>query len=242
MPVPHLRPSYQSPGLRSSEQQPFAAQGLSRVSMSTISLTPLTAAVRTLNVPNVRSFSRDLALAALCFLRAVFLSARCPRHFSRANVLRLSLSSRCSLHRFLPSFFRPFGCSTPNMPRLLHRRYFFLLAYALRASLLSSLWVPHFPRRQCTNFAAKGTVAAGNDFACWVASPPVDAVSRLALSASTSSRINRRQEGILIHARTLYPARRVTAVVTYPGTFLQRSVDSVGPSQTYPNSCCRWGA
>ena len=38
---------------------------------------------------------------------------------------------------------------------------------------------------------------------CWGASPPVDAVGRFALSASTSSRINRCHEGTLIHARTL---------------------------------------
>ena len=61
--------------------QPFAAQVLSRVSMWPIPLTPLTAAVRTLNVSNVRSSSRDLALAALCFLRADFLSPRFPRRF-----------------------------------------------------------------------------------------------------------------------------------------------------------------
>ena len=35
------------------------------------------------------------------------------------------------------------------------------------------------------------------------ASPPVDAVGRLAMSVSTSSRINRCHEGTLIHARTL---------------------------------------
>ena len=37
----------------------------------------------------------------------------------------------------------------------------------------------------------------------WGTSPPVDAVGRLALSASTSSRINRCHEGTLVHARTL---------------------------------------
>ena len=44
---------------------------------------------------------------------------------------------------------------------------------------------------------------------CWGASPPVDAVGRLALSASTNSRINRCHEGTLIHARTLWLGRRV---------------------------------
>ena len=119
----------------------------------------LTAAARTLNVPNVSSSSRDLGLAALCFLRAAFFSARFPRRFFQANALRLSLSSRCFLPRLLPSFFRHVGSSTPNTPRLLHRRHFCLLACALRASLLCSLRVPRVPRRRCTNFAA-----AGNDF------------------------------------------------------------------------------
>ena len=50
-----------------------------------IPLTPLTAGVRPLNVPNVSSFSRHLALVALCFLRAVFLSACFLRRFFRAN-------------------------------------------------------------------------------------------------------------------------------------------------------------
>ena len=44
---------------------------------------------------------------------------------------------------------------------------------------------------------------------CWGASPPVDAVVRLALLASTSSRINRCHEGTLIHARTLWLERRM---------------------------------
>ena len=131
--------------------------------MCPIPLTPLTAAVRTLNVPNVSSSSRDLTLAALCFLRTDFLSAHFPRHFFRANTLRLSLSSRCFLLRFLPSFFRRVGCGTPTTPRLLHCRHFCLPACALRVFLLS-LRVPRFPRRRCPNFATAGTVAAGNDF------------------------------------------------------------------------------
>ena len=43
---------------------------------------------------------------------------------------------------------------------------------------------------------------------CWGASPPVDAVVRLVLSASTSSRINRCHEGTLVHARTLQLGHR----------------------------------
>ena len=133
--------------------------------MCPIPLTPLTAAVRTLNVPNVSSSSRDLALAALSSLWADFLSAHFPRRFLQANALHLSLSSRCFLPRLLPSFFRRVGCGTPTTPRLLRRRHFCLLACALRAFLLSLLRVPRFPRRRYLNFATTGTVAAGNDFA-----------------------------------------------------------------------------
>ena len=146
--------------------QPFTAQVLSRVSMRPIPSTPLTAAVRTLNVPNVGSSSRDLALAALCCLRADFLSTRFPRLLFQANTLRFSHSSRYFLPRFLLSFFRRVGRSTPTTPRLLHRRHFCFLACALRAFVLSSLRVPHFPRRRSPNFATAGTVvAAGNGYA-----------------------------------------------------------------------------
>ena len=129
-----------------------------------IPLAPLTAAVRTLNVPNVSSSSRDLALATLC---ATFLSARFPRRFCRANALRLLLSSisRCFLPRFLPSFFPRVGCGTPTTPGLLHRRHVCLLACSLREFLFSSLRVPRFPRRRCPNVFTAGTVAARNEFA-----------------------------------------------------------------------------
>ena len=82
--------------------------------------------------------------------------SKCPPPFSQFQVFSI---------RFFPSFFRRAECSTPNTPILLHHQNFFLLACALRASLLSSLGVPHFPRRRCTNVAVAGTVAAGNDFA-----------------------------------------------------------------------------
>ena len=117
------------------------------------------AAVRTLNVPNVNSSSRDLALATLCFMRVAFLITRFPRRFFRANTLHLSLSSRC-LPRFLPWFFGRVGCSTPTTPGGLRRRHVCLLACDLRAFLLSSLFrVRRFPRRRCTT-----TVATGNNF------------------------------------------------------------------------------
>ena len=126
-------------------------------------LTPLKAYVHALNVLNVSSCIRDLALAAWCFMRAAFLIACFLRRFFRASAFRLSLSSRF-LPRFPPWFFRRGGCSTPTTPRLLHSRLFCLLTCDLRAILLSSLRVPRFPRR-CPSFAAAGTVAAGNDFA-----------------------------------------------------------------------------
>ena len=129
-----------------------STESLIRVSMRPIPLISLTTAVRMLNVPNVSSPSRHLALAAsLCFMRAVSVNARLPRRVFRANVFHLPLSSRGFLARFLSSFFRRVGCSTPNTPRPLHRRHFCLLSCALRAFLLSSLRVPRFPRRRCTN-------------------------------------------------------------------------------------------
>ena len=137
---------------RTKMSQPFAAQGLSRVSMWPILLTPLTAALRTLNVSNVRSSSRDLALEALCDMRVASLAARFPCRFFRANAFRLSLSSRCCLPRFLPWFFRRVGCSILNTPRLLHRQQFSLLACALRAFLLSSLRVPRILWQRRTSF------------------------------------------------------------------------------------------
>ena len=139
--------------------QPFAAQGLSRVSMCPIPLTPLTAAVRTLNVPNVSSSSRDLALATLCFLRADFLSARFPRRFFRPMP--------SAFHSVLGVFYLG-SClrSSDVLGEALQPRLDFsivelcLLACAFRAFLLSSLRVPRIPRRRYPNFA--GTVAAGN--------------------------------------------------------------------------------
>ena len=59
--------------------QPFAEQGLSRVSMWPMPLTPRTAAVRLLKVPNVSSSGRDLALAILYFMWAALFTARFPR-------------------------------------------------------------------------------------------------------------------------------------------------------------------
>ena len=75
----------------SMTSQPFAAQVLNRVSMYPIPLTPLTAAVRTLNVRNVSSSSRDLALVAVFLANGLPLrplppslfSSKCPSPFAQ---------------------------------------------------------------------------------------------------------------------------------------------------------------
>ena len=87
-----------------------------------------------------------LALAALCFMQANFFIAHFPRRYFRVDAIRLSLSSKC-----LPRFLACVGCSTPTLPQVLHRRHFFLLECDLRTFLLSSLWVPRFPRWRCLN-------------------------------------------------------------------------------------------
>ena len=67
--------------------------------------------------------------------------------------------------RSLPLLFRRVACSTPPTLRVLHlQHYFCLLACDFEAFPLSSLRVPRFLRLRCTNFAAAGTVAAGNYF------------------------------------------------------------------------------
>ena len=188
--------------------QPFAEQVLSRVSMCSIPLTPLTAAVRTLNVPNVSFSSRDLALAALCFLRAGFLSARFPRRFYQANKFRLSLNSRCFLPRCLASFFRRVGCGTPTTPLIVDT---FAYSRVLSEHSSSPRFEPPVFRGgdALTLLPPQARLPRETISLCWGASPPVDAVGRLALSASTSSRINRCPEGTFIHARTLELGRRV---------------------------------
>ena len=62
--------------------QSLASQALSRVSMQLIPVTLLTAAVQTLNAPDVSSSSQDIALAtAIFFMRAAFLVTRSPVTF-----------------------------------------------------------------------------------------------------------------------------------------------------------------
>ena len=91
---------------------------------------------------------------------------------------------RC-LPRIMPSFFRRIGFSTPTTPRLLHRRLFCLRVCDLRAFLLSSLRVPWFPQRAVV-YQPCARLLRETLSLCWDASPPVDAVGKLALSPSTS--------------------------------------------------------
>ena len=185
--------------------QPFAAQVLSRVSMWSIPLTtPLTSAVRTFNVPYVSSPSRDLALAALCFLRADFLSARFPRRFSEK----------------IPSaFYSVPGASYPGSCLRSSDVWGTVLPPRLDSSIVDSSAYSREPSEHSSSPRFGSHVFRGSGVPtllpqarlpretishCGGASPPVDAVGRLALSASTSSRIiNRCHEGTSIHARTL---------------------------------------
>ena len=184
--------------------QPFAVQLLSRVSIYPIPLTPLTAAVRTLNVPNVSSSSRDLALVALCFLRTDFLSARFPRHFFeqipfafRSVPPGVSYPGSC-----LPSS-DVLGAAVP--PRL-DFSIVDTVAYSRASSEHSSsprLGSHVFRGGDVPTLLPQARLPRETISLCWGSSPPVDAVGRLALSASTSSRTNRCHEGTLVHARTL---------------------------------------
>lgn len=106
MPFPSLWPRCNH---RWSRRDNLYPQVLKAKSMSLMSLTPLKAAVRTLNV---RFCSRILALTARCYMPVTSLTARFLRHFFGANVIRwtcwfdfyvvdsLSFSSRCMSHAF----------------------------------------------------------------------------------------------------------------------------------------------
>ena len=144
--------------------QPFAAQSLSRVSMShTVNAVDRCCA-------NVEYAERELLQprprpGGLVFLASGLLLRPLPPSLLPSKYPPPFTQFRCFLPRSLPSFFRNAGCGTPTTPRLLHRRHYCLLACALRAILLSSLRVPRFPRRRYPNFSTAGMVAAGNDFA-----------------------------------------------------------------------------
>ena len=171
---------------------------------------------------NVERTERNLlqprpALAALCFLRIDFLSARFPRRFLRANALRFSLScSMCFLPRFLSPSSDVLGVVIPP-----HLDFSIVdtSAYSRVPSEHSS--PPRFGSHVfrgggVSTLLPQARLPRDTISLCWGASPPVDAIGRLALSASTSSRINRCHEGTLIHARTLWLGRRRFTPVELP--------------------------
>ena len=173
----------------------FAVQVLSRVSMWPIPLTPLTAAVRTLNVPNVSSSSRDLALAALCFLRADFSPPAFPVAFSEQ--IPYAFYS-------VPGASYPGSClrSSDVLGTALPPRLDFSIvdtsAHWREPSEHSSsprLGSHVFRGGGVTTLLPQARLPRETIVLCWGASPPVDAVGKLALSASTTSRINRCHEG-----------------------------------------------
>ena len=195
--------------------QPFATQGHSGVSKSPIPLTPLTAAMRTLRMPDVSLSSREFALATWFFKRMAFLSARFPRRLFRANALRL-LS--------VPGIFYPGSCLCFSdvlgaaLPTHIGVSIADTFAYScvpfehpyslcFGSHVLCGGGIPTLlPQAQLP----RETISL-----CWMASSPVNPVGRLELPASTSSRISRRHEGTSIYARNLWPARRVIVFVTY---------------------------
>ena len=188
----------------SMASQPFAAQVLSRVFVWPIPLTPLTAAVRTLNVPNVSSFSRDLALAALCFLRAGWGSPPASPVAIPEQIPSVSYSVPGA--SYPGSCLRSFDVLGTALPPRLDFSIVDTSAYSRVPSERSSS-----PRFGSHVFRGGGVptllpqarLPRETISLCWGASPPVDAVNRLALSVSTSCRINRCHEGTSIHARTL---------------------------------------
>ena len=183
--------------------QPFAAQGFSRVPICPIPLTPLTAAVRTLNVPNVKSSNRDLAVADLCFVRAASFSARFPRRYVSEQMPSIVRSIAGVF--YLGICLRSSDVLGAALPARLDFSIVDTFAYSRVPSEhpYSSVFGSHvFSWRRCANFTVR--LPRETFSLCWVASPPVDAVGRLALSVSTSSHINwHHDEGTLIHARTL---------------------------------------
>ena len=183
--------------------QPFAAQVLNRVSAWPIPLTPLTAAGRTLNVPNVSSFSRDLALAALWFCRRPSSPPASPVAFSEQMP---------SAFHSVPGVFYPGSClrSSDVLGAALPPRLDFSIVNTFAYSRVPSDHSSS-PRFGSHVFHGGGVptllpqarLPRETIPLCWGASPPVDAVGRLVLSASTSSLINRCHKETLIHARTL---------------------------------------
>ena len=193
-------------GLLQSDEtsQPFAAQVLSRVSMWPIPLTPLTAAVRTLNVQNVSSLAETSPWRPCVYCGWTSSPPAAPVAFSQQTP---------SAFYSVLSVFYPSSClrSSDVLGAALPPRLDFSIADTFPYSRVPSehssspRFGPHVFRGggvptllPQARLLPRETISL-----CWDASPPVDAVGRLALSASTSFRINRCHEGTLIHARTL---------------------------------------
>ena len=120
-------------------------------------ITPFTAGVRTLRMPNVSSSSRDLALAALCFMRSAFVITRFPRRFIR-----------------VPSNFRPVSGFYPGpclgsadvLGAALPPRADFSVVDTFPCSRMKSekMYSPRFGSHVFHGGGAPSTVAARNDF------------------------------------------------------------------------------
>ena len=147
------------------------------------------------NVPNVSSSSRDLALAA-------FLAARLSCRFFEQ---RPSMSCAVPGVLFPGSCLRFFDVLGAIFPPRLELSIADTFPY-LRA--ISEHF--YFPRFGSHFFVGGGVLTLLQQarlpqetiLLCWDASPPVDAVDRLALSASTCPFIHRRHAGNSIHAKT----------------------------------------
>ena len=195
--VPSLFVSY-SP----MTSQPFTAQGPSRVSMCPIPLTPLTAAVRTLSMPNVSSSSRDSPWRPC---------VSCGRTSSPpASLVAFSEQIPSAFHS-VPGVFYPGSClrSSDVLGAALTPRLDLSIVSTFSYSRVSS---EHFSSLRFESHVFRGggvptllpqaRLPRETISLCWGASPPINAVGRLALSTSTSSRINRCHKGTLINART----------------------------------------
>ena len=184
--------------------QPFAAQVLSKVSTWPIPLTPLTAAVRTLNVQNVSSPAETSPWRPCVYCGWTSSPPAAPVAFSQQTP---------SAFYSVPGVFYPGSCLRSSVllgaafPPCLDFSIVDTFAYSRVPPERSSSprFGPHVFRDGVvpTLLPQARLLPRETISLCWGASPPVDAVGRLALLASTSFRINRCHEGTLIHARTL---------------------------------------
>ena len=142
-------------------------------------------------VGNVSSSSRDLALVALCFFRTDFLSARVPVVFFEQMPF--------AFRSVPPGVPYPGSCLPSSdvlgaaIPARLDFSIVDTVAYSRVPSEQSSS--PRFGSHVFRDggvptLVPQARLPRETISLCWGSSPPVDAVGRLALSASTSSRID----------------------------------------------------